>query len=209
MPQQRAEHREHESGQHEQQIAKHAVGTDMTDQLGPDHHETADDGDRPQPARERNPLAEKHRGKQQAAERRAGRLDDAAMAERHEQESGIADERHDRPAQHHQHQSAAPSDAAEIADAGAKHDRQEHEAPTTGSGASADPRGVNPTFSPCRVATKPSAQNSAAPAPHATPSRAALASDFRVGAIRRRRSARSSRTLRLARTTVQPTPMQG
>ena len=38
--------------------------------------------------------------------------------------------------------------------------------------------GVNPTFSPCRVATKPSAQNSAAPAPHATPSRAGFASDF-------------------------------
>ena len=41
--------------------------------------------------------------------------------------------------------------------------------------------GVNPTFSPCRVATKPSAQNSAAPAPHATPSRAGFASDFWVG----------------------------
>ena len=71
---------------------------------------------------------EKHRGEQQAAERRAGRLDDAAMAERHEQEAGIADERHHGPAQHHQHQSAAPSDAAEIADAGAKHERQEHDA---------------------------------------------------------------------------------
>ena len=71
---------------------------------------------------------EKHRGEEKPAERRAGRLDDAAMAERHEQKAGIADERHHRSAQHHQHQSAAPSDAAEIADAGAKHDRQEHDA---------------------------------------------------------------------------------
>jgi hypothetical protein len=36
-----------------------------------------------------------------------------------------------------------------------------------------------PVFSPCRVATKPSAQNSAAPAPHATPSQAGVASDLR------------------------------
>ena len=63
-----------------------------------------------------------------AAERRAGRLDHAAMAERHEQETRIADERHHRPAQHHQHQSAAPADAAEIADAGAQHQRQERDA---------------------------------------------------------------------------------
>ncbi len=41
--------------------------------------------------------------------------------------------------------------------------------------------GVKPSFSPCRVATKPSAQNSAAPAPHATPSRAGFASDFGAG----------------------------
>jgi hypothetical protein len=41
--------------------------------------------------------------------------------------------------------------------------------------------GVNPIFSPCRVATKPSAQHSAAPAPHATPSRAGFAWEFCVG----------------------------
>src|ERR1700757_3105939 len=38
--------------------------------------------------------------------------------------------------------------------------------------------GVNPTFRPCRVATKPSAQNSAAPRPHATPNRPGVAADF-------------------------------
>ena len=82
----------------------------------------------PSDARGRYPLAQEHRGEQQAAERRAGRLDHAAMAERHEQKTGVADQRHHRPAQHHQQQAAAPADAAEIADAGAQHDRQEHDA---------------------------------------------------------------------------------
>src|SRR5882762_1971783 len=59
---------------------------------------------------------------------------------------------------------------------------------TTGRNASPDHRkrcmsksaGVNPSLSPCRVATKPSAQNSAAPRPHATPSRAGFGFDLWV-----------------------------
>ena len=113
MPQQRAEHREHKSGHHEQQIAKHAVGADMTDGFGADHHETADDDDRPS-TRKAEPFPEQHGGEQQAAERRAGRLDDAAMTKRHELEADVADERHHGAAQHHQHQSPSPADAAEI-----------------------------------------------------------------------------------------------
>ncbi len=50
------------------------------------------------------------------------------MPQGHEQEAGIADDRHHRSAQHHQYQSVAPSDAAEIAEAGAKGERQEREA---------------------------------------------------------------------------------
>ncbi len=41
---------------------------------------------------------------------------------------GIADERHHRAAQHHQRHAAAPSDAAEIAEAGAQDQRDEHDA---------------------------------------------------------------------------------
>ena len=50
------------------------------------------------------------------------------MPERHEQKTRIADERHHGTAEHHQHQSAAPSDAAEIAKPSAKHERQERDA---------------------------------------------------------------------------------
>ena len=50
------------------------------------------------------------------------------MPERHEQEARIADERHHRSAQHHQCHAAAPSDTAEIAKAGAKHQWQEGKA---------------------------------------------------------------------------------
>src|ERR1700709_2731915 len=42
--------------------------------------------------------------------------------------------------------------------------------------------GVKPSFSPCRVATKPSAQHNAAPTPQATPSRAGFGSDVGVEA---------------------------
>jgi len=50
------------------------------------------------------------------------------MPQGHEQEAGIADHRHDRPAQQHQHEAAAPSDAAEIAETGANDERKEREA---------------------------------------------------------------------------------
>ncbi len=38
--------------------------------------------------------------------------------------------------------------------------------------------GLNPAFKPCRVATKPSAQNSAAPRPQATPSKTGVTPNF-------------------------------
>ena len=123
---------------------------------------------------------QEQRGEQQAAERRAGGLDHAAMAERHEQESGVADQRHHGPAEHHQHQAPAPADAAEIADTGAQHQRQERD-PDQRKRCTSRSAGVNPIFRPCRVATKPSAQHSAAPAPQATPSRAGFACDGRAG----------------------------
>ena len=70
-----------------------------------------------------------HEGREQeAAERRAGGLDHAAMAERHEQESGVGDQRHHGTAEHHQHKAPAPADAAEITDAGAFDQRQERDA---------------------------------------------------------------------------------
>ena len=100
----------------------------MTDGLGSDHREAADDDDRAKYTRRWNSLAKKYGGEQKAAKRRAGRLDHAAVTKRDEQEANIADERHAGPAQDHQHQPPSPSDAAEIANAGAKHQRQERDA---------------------------------------------------------------------------------
>src|SRR5512141_140856 len=97
----------------------------MPDRLGADHAKAADDDERAEEPRERNALLEQDGREKQAAQGRAGRLDDAAMAEGDEQEAGIADDRHDRPAQHQQRQPAAPSDAAEIAEAGTKDERKE------------------------------------------------------------------------------------
>jgi len=58
------------SGHYEQQIAEYAVGTGYDrSNSAPDQDQTADDGDRSRHARGRNPLAEKHRGEQQPAER--------------------------------------------------------------------------------------------------------------------------------------------
>ena len=128
IAQQRAETREHEAGQDEDQVALHPAEPDMADRLAADDGKAADDDDRAEQARERNALPEQGGREEQAAQGRAGRLDDAAMPQWHEQESDIADERHHRPAQHHQHQSAAPSDAAEIAEAGANNERQERKA---------------------------------------------------------------------------------
>ena len=68
--------------------------------------------------------------------------------------------------------------------------------------------GTNPTFSPCRVATKPSAQNNAAPRPQATPSRAGFASDFWVGALAPMVGLVITEAY-VAATADQPTAMQG
>src|SRR5262249_46989484 len=84
--------------------------------------------DRADEPRERDTLAEQRSREEQPAERRAGGLDHAAMPQRDEQKAGIADEREDRPAEHHQRQSASPSDPAEISDARTQDERQEGEA---------------------------------------------------------------------------------
>ncbi|WP_244423856.1 hypothetical protein [Bradyrhizobium diazoefficiens] len=50
------------------------------------------------------------------------------MAERHEQEAGVGDQRHHGAAKHHQRKAPAPADTAEIGDPGAGYQRQEHDA---------------------------------------------------------------------------------
>ena len=208
MPQQRAEHREHQSGQHEQQIAKHAVGHRY------DRSNSAPITTRPPTmttapsARESGTRSRRNTAaRRQAAERRAGRLDDAAMAERHEQETRIADERHHGPAQHHQHQSAAPSDAAEITDAGAKHDRQEHQ-PRPQKAVHQQVRRREPDLQPvpCRHEAQRPEQRRANAA--RDPQQGRLRIGFSGWSISAAGRLVHRRGLTLARTAAQPAPMQ-
>ena len=66
-------------------------------------------------------------GEDQPEQRRAGRLDRGAVAERHQDEAGIGEQRLRRPGQDAHHKSAAPADAAEVAQAVAQQQRQQQQ----------------------------------------------------------------------------------
>jgi hypothetical protein len=97
----------------------------VTDRLAADHGKAADDDDGADEARERYSLTKQDGREQQAAEGRAGRLDHAAMPERHEQEAAVADEREHRATQHQQHKTPPPPDPAEIPDSRTPDEGQE------------------------------------------------------------------------------------
>src|SRR6476619_1407538 len=92
--------------------------------LGTDHREAGDDDSGADRALDRQLFLEYEARQREAAERRTGGLDDAAMGERHEQEAGIAEERTRRPAQHSQCHAPGPADTGEIAETGANDERQ-------------------------------------------------------------------------------------
>jgi hypothetical protein len=119
---------EHEASQDEDQIALHPAEPDVADRLAADHRESANDDDRADKPRRRDALTEQRGREEQPTERRAGRLDQAAMPQRDEQKAGIADQRKHRSAQHHQRQPASPSDPAEIFHARTQDEWQEGEA---------------------------------------------------------------------------------
>ena len=112
------------------------------------------------------------RASMHAAERRAGRLDDAAVAERNKQVTDISQKRERQSAEQRERdcRAAIPS----------RRDRGKPSAATNGSSASpgqtkrcsAMTSGDRPTSMPWRAATKPSAQHKAAPVPHNRPSAA-------------------------------------
>ena len=72
---------------------------------------------RPDRALRRQLLLEHHGRQHEPAERRARRLDHAAMGERHEEETGIAEQGERQPAGERQQRALAPADAAEIDEA--------------------------------------------------------------------------------------------
>ena len=110
-----------------------------------------------------------HQHRQHEAEHRGGaRMDHAAMRQRREDESGIADDRLERPGEQEHHQPAAPADAAEVAQPVAQDERQQHQSGPH-EAMERDVGGDSPAARPRGIATKPAAQNSAAPAPQSTP----------------------------------------
>src|SRR5262245_46176113 len=87
--------------------------------------EPGDDDERAYRAPCRQLLLQHQRCQHQPAKRGAGGLDHAAMGERHEQETGIAQERERRPADERQRHALGPAHPAEIAQARTGDERQE------------------------------------------------------------------------------------
>ena len=128
QPQQHGEEREHHSRGGEGEVAEQPVGADGRDRLAADHGKADHDDQRTVDARPRQMLLEHHCCEKHPREGGAGRLDDAAMAERHQEEAGGAHHREARSAEHRERDPAAPADAVEVAQAVAHHARQEGEA---------------------------------------------------------------------------------
>ena len=142
--------------------------SDGGDRLAADDREAGDDDRRPGRAARRQLLPEHQGCEQEPAERRAGGLDHAAMAERHQQEARIAQDREQRPAEQRQRSALAPADAAEIGKSVAGDERQEDQ---TGpdEAMKGEVRRRKPDRDAVAAAAKPAAQNRAAPAPQHTP----------------------------------------
>ena len=107
----------------------------------------------------RQPLVQ-HDGRQHEAEHRRGRrLDDAAVAERHQRKAGVADEGDAEAAEERQHDAAAPADAVEVARCPSRQASGSSTTPAQKQRWKVRSAGVNPMSMPCRAATNPAAQN--------------------------------------------------
>ena len=118
-PHQHAEGGKETSGRNKQEIAADAVGAYGPKRFGADHREAENNDEGADDAPRRQRLFQHHARQRHSAQRRAGRLDDAAMAERNKQITKIAKQREREPAKNRERKAAAPSQAAKIAQASA------------------------------------------------------------------------------------------
>ena len=100
---------------------------DGRQRLGAEHDQAHDDDAAADDAMQSGALAQHHRREYQAGQGGTGRLDGGSVAERHQNESGVGDQRLRRPGEHRQGQPAAPADAAERDDPGAQSQRRQQQ----------------------------------------------------------------------------------
>jgi hypothetical protein len=98
QPEQHAENRKTASGGDKQKIADHALPAHRAQGFGADHAQTGKDRDGADDAARRQRLFQNKPRQDHAADRGAGRLDDGAVAERHEQVADITEQRERQPA---------------------------------------------------------------------------------------------------------------
>ena len=110
------------------QVAEQAVRADRGQRLAADHGKPGDDGQRAENAGGGERLPQHERRQQKAEQRGAGRLDHAGVAERHQQEAGIADDGNAGAAKIASTMPRPPADAVEVADAAAQEQRQQEQA---------------------------------------------------------------------------------
>ena len=95
----------------------------MRNRLGADHDKAEHDGQRAGDAARRQRLLENEMRQHEATDGGAGRLNDAAVAERHIDVADVAPQRERQTAERRQRDAAAPAQAAETAKAGAGNER--------------------------------------------------------------------------------------
>ena len=137
-----------------------------------EHHEAGDDGRRRRRCAATVGCSRSSDGREDEPEqRRASRLDGGAVAERHQDESGISDHRLRRAGQHAHHAGRGPS-RCRRGRAGPRAGRAASATgPTRRSGGRRDRPARSRSAMPCLAATKPAAQPNAAPMPHKAPIR--------------------------------------
>ena len=97
---------------------------DRRERLGADHQKTADHHQGAERALQRQSLLQHDDGQQQSAERRARRLDNAAVPERNEQEAGIAEQALGWAAEQSESDPPPPANAAEVGKSGSSEQGQ-------------------------------------------------------------------------------------
>ena len=181
-PHQHPEDGKETPGGNKQQIAANPVRAYGPERFGADHSQADDNDECADDAARRQRLLQDDARQDHAAQRRAGRLNDAAMTERNKQITEVAQKRERQPAKHRKRETVTPPDAP----------RSRHPvlatkgrsiSPGQTKRCSARTRGDKPTSMPWRAATKPSAQDKAAPAPQATPSAFACFTDGGASSI--------------------------
>ena len=110
-------------------------------------------------------LAQHQRREDQARQRRAGRLDGGAVAERHQHEAGIGDHGL-RRAGEHVSTSPRPQPMPPRSPMPSRRHSGSSSRPAQKKRCNARSAGEKPMAMPCLAATKPAAQPSAAPMPH-------------------------------------------